>query len=215
MRRHLGSVHGRRDLLYDSQKKDFATKTPSLPPEVKKELDEKLINAIIIDSRPFGDFSRPGMKMFLTAAIPQYKPLHRTTISRRLAVLYKEHRQSLKKVLSNIPHVSLTTDIWRSNRSRYFISLTGHFFDADFKLICITLGFRLIRGRHISKRLKKFIEFEIKFYGIGDKIRSCTTDNALNITNAITSLNIGTNYSCMAHNLNLMVKSTILPSRKL
>jgi hypothetical protein len=214
LRRHLGFVHNRSDLLYDSQRKEYKPKPSSLSNDFKKELDEKLVYAITVDSRSFGDFSRPGMKSFLATAIPGYKPLHRTTIRKRICTLYKEHRRKLREILQKIPYLSLTTDVWKNNRNRHFICLTGHFYDEKLKLVYITLGFRVVRGRHLATRLRKFIEHEIKFYKIENKITSITGDNAPNIVNAITSLNVGPYYSCMGHNINLMVKSTIFPPKK-
>ena len=181
---------------------------------MKKKLDEKLVEAIIVDSRPFGDFARPGLKSFLTTALPNYKPLHRTTIQKRMKSLYKKHRQTLRSILTDVPHIALTTDIWRNSRSRYFISLTGHFYDKKLKLISITLGFRLIRGRHIAQRIAKYIKHEINFYNIHRKIRSLTSDNATNMVNGILDLGIGTHQSCMGHNLGLMVKSIVLRLKK-
>lgn len=189
-------------------------KTPKISREFKQQLDEKLINAIIVDGRGFGDFSRPGMKTFLEMALPGYKPLHRTTIQRRLKSLCKKYRRELRDILKNISHLALTTDLWKNTQNRHFISLTGHFFNNELKLISITLGFRLIQGRHTAERIKKFMEHEIMFYQIENKIRSVTTDNAPNVINAVYDLNLGTYHSCMAHNLNLMVKSAILPLKK-
>ena len=48
--------------------------------QLKKPPDEKHVNAIIIDSRPFDDFSREGMREFLATALPGYKPLHHTAV---------------------------------------------------------------------------------------------------------------------------------------
>ncbi|CAF3062539.1 unnamed protein product [Rotaria sp. Silwood2] len=181
------------EYLYNSQRKKYQDKNTLISAELKQQLDEKLISAIIIDSRSFNDFARPGIKSFFATAVPNYKPLHRTTIRRRLHILYKQHRLALRNVLENIPHLALTTDLWKNSRNRYFICLTGHFYDKQTKLISITLGFRLIRGQHV---------------------RSITTDNAPNMINAVYDLDIGIHHSCTAHNLHLMVKSTVLPSKK-
>lgn len=172
------------------------------------------MEAIIVDSRPFGDFARPGLKSFLDAALPNYKPLHRATIQKRLKRLYKNHRHTLRNVLTDVPHIALTTDIWQNSRSRHFISLTGHFFDKKLKLISITLAFRLIRGRHVAQRITKYIKHEINFFNLQGKIRSLTSDNAPNMINGVVNLGIGTHQSCMGHNLGLMVKSTVLPLKK-
>lgn len=154
------------------------------------------------------------MKAFLATAVPGYKPLHRTTIRKRLDVLYRQHRSDIRKMLTNVSSLALTTDIWKNSRNRHFICLTAHFYDKNFKTIYITLGFRVVRGRHLAVRLKKFIEYEIDFYGIREKVTSITSDNAPNIVKAIRNLNCGSPHSCVNHNLNLLVKATILPKKK-
>ena len=214
LRRHLGVAHARTEFLYDSQRKEYKNKSSAISLDLKKKLDEQHVYSIIVDSRPFGDFSLTGMKSFLATAVPGYKPLHRTTVRRRISLLYKKHRRTLKKVLVHIPHIALTTDIWKNSRSIHFICLTGHFFDEDIKSVSMALGFRVIRGRHFASCLKKFIKYEVEFYQIQDKICSITSDNAPNIVNAINDLNLGSHYSCMAYNLNLLVKSTIFPSKR-
>lgn len=210
----MGFVHGKTTFLYKSQLKDVPNKTPTISKEFKEELDKKQLNAIIVDSRPFGDFSRRGMREFLASAVPGYKPLHRTTISTRLRTDYIQHRQTLRKVLAKISDIALTTDIGKDNRNRFFISLTGHFYDSQFKLISLTFNFRLIRGRHLANRLAKFIKHEIISLNIEEKVRCIVTDNAPNVVNAIQKLGVGVHHSCMAHNLNLVLKTTLFSSNK-
>lgn len=206
-------MHNETSFMFKSQLKRSPDNLP-IPMELKKKLDEKHVNAIILDSRSFGDFSREGMREFLATAVPGYKPLHRTTVRKRLRVLYVEHRRTLRQVLADVPALALTTDTWKDARNRHFISLTGHFYDKQFKIISLTLGFRLIQGRHIADRLAKFIQHEITYLNIEQKIRCIVSDNARNIVSAISKLGIGVHHSCMAHNLNLMAKSTIFPSKK-
>ncbi|CAF4196105.1 unnamed protein product [Rotaria sp. Silwood2] len=211
IRRHLGNIHGQTAFLFQSQIEQVPHKNSSISIELKKKLDEKQINSIIVDSRPFGDFSRKGMREFLATAIPGYKPLHRTTVRKRLRTLYIEHRRTLRKVLLNVSDLALTTDIWKDSRNRFYISLTGHFYDKQLKLISLTLGFRLLQGRHIANRLAKYIKNEIMSLNIEEKVRCVITDNAPNVVSAIRKLGIGIHHSCMAHNLNLVIKSTLFP----
>lgn len=214
LRRHMGFVHNRTEFMYASQQKNYRPKDSKIPPDFKKKLDEKHLEAIILDSRPFNDFSRPGMRSFLSEALPGYKPLHRTTIRKRLRDQYCDHRRKLRNIFQNVSDVALTADLWKNIRGRHFIGLTSHFYNKEFKLISLTLGFRVINGRHTADRLAKFIKKEINFYRIEGKIRCITTDNALNMVNAINKVGLGNHQSCMAHNLNLVIKNTVLPPKK-
>ena len=200
--------------MYNSQKKHHQRKRSVISPEMKKILDEKHLQAIVIDSRAFNDFSRPGIRSFFSTALPGYKPLHRTTVRRRLRDKYIEHRRAVRTVFTQVSDIALTADTWKSVRHRHFISVTAHFFDKKFKLISLTLGFRVIDGRHGAARLARFINKEATFFKIREKIRSITTDNAKNIVNAAYATGLGAHVSCMAHNLNLIVKSVIVPPKK-
>ncbi|CAF1378626.1 unnamed protein product [Rotaria sordida] len=214
IRRHIGNKHAQPMFMFESQKEQAPHKISPISIELQEKLDEKQVKCIIVDSRPFGDFSRKGMREFLATAVPGYKPLHRTTVRKRLRTLYIEHRRTLRKVLQNVTDLALTTDIWKDNRNRFYISLTGHFYDKQLKLISLTLGFRLLQGRHIANRLAKYIKNEIMSLNIEEKVRCIVTDNAPNVVSAIHKLGIGIHHSCMAHNLNLVIKSTLFPSKK-
>ena len=167
-------------------------------------------NSIIIDARPFGDFSRQDIPEFLVTTIPEYTPFHRHTV-RKLRGLYIEHRDKLLKFLENLSDLSLTTIIWKDSRNRYFIDLTGHYHDKRYNFISLILNFRLIRGRHFANRLAKFIKHEMVSLGIEQKVLSITTDNAPSIVKAISERGIGVHLSCMAQNFNLIIKSTLFP----
>lgn len=201
--------------MYKSQlKEDRRPVSKSVTEELTAKLHEKQMNAIIMDSRPFGDFSRPGMREFLAAAVPGFRPFHRTTVRRRLRVRYHEHRQKLRQALSRVSDIALTTDIWKDARNRYYICVTGHFFDDKYKFVSLTLSFQSIRGRHLADRLSQHLKREIMLLNIEEKVRSITSDNASNIVSAIKQLDYGTHHSCMAHNLHLIVQSVLFPKRK-
>ncbi|CAF4312333.1 unnamed protein product, partial [Adineta steineri] len=199
--------------MFKSQLKQHSVNNSSISTELKNKLDQKQIQAIITDARTFGDFSRQGMREFLAIAIPGYTPLHRNTVRKRLRGLYIEHRNKLRKLLLNVSDISLTTDIWKDSRNRYFIAVTGHYYDKNYNFISLILNFRLIRGRHFANRLARFIKEEIVFLGIEQEVRSITTDNAPNIVKAISDLGI-IHHSCMAHNLHLIIKTTLFPTPK-
>lgn len=128
LRKHLGSVHDMERYLYKSQQNQKKQQESPDPPEddttaenttcrlvftreIKKELDDAVLNCIIEDGRSFNDFRKPGMKKFLKLAIPGYKAPHRVTIARRVRTSYRTHRNKLKKVLQHIDHISLTVDL--------------------------------------------------------------------------------------------------------
>jgi hypothetical protein len=60
LRKHLGTQHGLKNYMYDSQKKQNVSKKKEIDQDRKKEIDEAIADAIYTDSRCFGDFNKPG-----------------------------------------------------------------------------------------------------------------------------------------------------------
>lgn len=122
-------------------------------------------------------FRATGMKNFLSLALPGFSPSHRTTIRRRLAVLYAKYRQSLREVLPTIRWIALTTDIWRSPRYIHYICIKGHVFTDDFETVPVVFR-RVSRcGRQPlpktdSRRCRKIIYLFIRPAAEGEPICS-------------------------------------------
>lgn len=165
-----------------------------------------VISCIIQDSRSFDDFRKPGMRKFLSVAVPGYIPPHRATIKANLLQRYRHHRRSLRTVLAKVPEVALTSDVWQNSRGTHFISLTAHFFDRKYQNISLTIGFRQLVGSHIADRLRKYILYELNSLNIQHKVCAITTDNGSNIVCATANTPcFSTRLSCLGHDLNLIV----------
>ncbi|RNA27827.1 hypothetical protein BpHYR1_028262 [Brachionus plicatilis] len=87
LRKHLGGVHNM-DVLYASQV--TASKKIEIDSQRRKELNKAVLECIIIDSRPFGDFSKSGMKHFLSKAVPGFTQQNRNLITKKLEKRYIE-----------------------------------------------------------------------------------------------------------------------------
>ncbi len=73
------------NMLYESQKKQVVkSEIKTLTKNMKEELDDLLLNAIILDSRSFNDFRKKGIEKFLQKLRPEYKPPNRATLAKRL-----------------------------------------------------------------------------------------------------------------------------------
>jgi hypothetical protein len=210
LRKHLGMVHKRTEFLYQSQIKNYSPQSQFISIQRRKELHNAVISCIITDSRSFNDFRKVGMRAFLAVAVPGYIPPHRATVKAQLRKRFFKHRQMLRSVLAKIPAIAITSDIWKNSRNTHFISVTAHFFDVNFILMSLTIGFRQFIGSHFAKRIRKYILHEIRSLQINDKIVSITTDNASNFVCATSNVNeFGTRISCLAHVINLIVHSGI------
>lgn len=205
----MARAHGKKDFLYKSQRaRWFASQKDevALNTQRSQELDKAAAACIVKDGRSFGDFGKEGMVKFLKVAVPGYKAPCRQTIVKMLKLEYLAHRERLKLVLKQLPKIALTTDLWTSRGQINYLCLTAHFFDKDFKYYSIIIGFRKFLGRHLSIKLETFIKKELRSLEVPlSNIQSITSDNGADIKKACSSLS--TRVSCMAHNLNLVVKN--------
>ena len=114
----------------------------------------------------------------------------------------------MKKCLEKIKYFSLTTDLWKNKKRRYFLTLTAHFFSKNFKFNSMILSFRKFSKSHTATNISCFIEKEVKKLNIMQKVVSITTDNESAV--ALGASNVSKNIkqiSCMLHNLNLTIKN--------
>ena len=147
----------------------------------KRKLHEAAIECIIIDSRSWNDFKKPGMQRFLDLAMPAYNGPSTRTVQRHLANLYTKQKEDLKAGLSKVSSVSVTADLWKSQNSRHFLCITMHFIDNDFMSNSKVLSFKKFVGRHCAKNIQEHMERIINKFGIFGKIVTTTTDNGSNI----------------------------------
>ena len=209
------------DMQFPSQHrgKKATSRTLSTEPRMSLErrrlLQAAIIECIIQDGRAFNDFERQGMRNFLSLALPGFSPPHRTTIRRRLAVLYAKYRQSLREVLPTIRWIALTTDIWKSPRRVHYICITGHVFTDDFETVPVVLGFRRLIGQHLAKNISSYIEYELNQLNIDSACLSAiTTDNGADVKAATSTSKFGQRISCFAHNMHLLVSNGLCLWRK-
>ena len=210
LRKHLATLsHLVPNVLFTSQKKRSSKyKDPTISRERKIELHTAAINCIIRDGLPFGVFRRSGMSQFLQTAVPGYIGPDRRKVRRKIAALYSWYTTRLRSVLRQVGSLALTCDLWRSSQRVHYLSLTGHFFTDDFENMSIVLSCRRIIGRHVASTIERYIQFELDRLRIRqEQIVSITTDNGSDVKKATSASKFGDRISCMAHNLNLVVKN--------
>ena len=196
------------DFLYPSQQNKNVRIEKQISHQQKRLLDSAAIEAIIKDSHAFNVFRKPGMQHFLSVAIPSYHGPHRRTVAKRLKPMYKQYRANVREKLSTVSDISLTADIWQSNRRLHFVCLTAHYYDDQYNYHSSVLAFRQFLGKHSADRLERFISKEIDKLDIASKICALTTDNGSEIRCATKSLlKFGIKISCILHNFNLILQN--------
>jgi hypothetical protein len=147
------------------------------------------------------------MCSFLSTAVPGYRGPHRKTVRRQIAVSYSQYTKMLRSILHNAGHIALTSDLWRSSRRQYFISLTAHLFTRRFESVAIVLGCRRFHGQHLGASVERYIQYELDRVNIkAEQIVGITTDCGSNMKKATASSQFGNRFNCIAHMLNMVIK---------
>ncbi|CAF3321645.1 unnamed protein product [Rotaria sp. Silwood2] len=178
--RHLGCVHKLNGL---ESKEKLVNRSPikKISLQLKKKLDDAVIEAIIQDGRSFGDFSKAGFKKFLQLAVPNYITPYRSTISKKLKRLHAKHFVSMIDSLTKLSSISISTDFWSDSKGISYLVLTGHFTSDQFDINSTVLRFSTFQKRHFSEIIGVEIENQLIELKILDKVISITCDAAPNM----------------------------------
>jgi hypothetical protein len=207
LRKHIGLKHKRLEYMYESQKRNITVSAKNVEKHNfnRKMLDQAAIYAIVLDSRTFGDFRKPGMQYFLSRAVPGYKGPCRKTVRKYLKIMYRKYRTQLNEQLKAAKYVSITTDVWKNSSSVYFICITVHYLNENYEYISKVLSFRKLKGRELASNLAAYILCELTKFNLVNKIAGITTDSGSSIKAACKNIGFGIRLSCMGHDLNLVV----------
>ena len=133
--------------------------------------------------------------------------IYRYIVASLLPTKYDEIRQRVMKVLMQVKHLSLTTDIWTSRATKSLLTVTVHFIHS-WKLKSLVLAtikfYTKHTGGHIAGELQRITDH----WEITQKVVAVVTDNASNMVAAI-RITGWTHIHCFAHTLNLVVQEAI------
>ncbi|CAB3246549.1 unnamed protein product [Arctia plantaginis] len=175
-----------------------------------KNVDKALIRMVCIDFQPLQVVENKGFQDYTLALNPNYELPSRKILSEKLIPeQYSMAKKATQEMLKATDYIALTTDLWTSDSSRSYMTLTIHFINKD-KFKSLTLSTREVKDAHTSENLahemRDILETE---WNILDKIICVTTDNAANIKKAVIDFLYKRHLSCAAHTLNLVVQYTI------
>ena len=125
-----------------------------------------------------------------------------------LSNLYEEKRSKLLEILSAVRWCSFTTDVWTSNNTMGYITMTCHYINSDWSMQSTVLETSHVPESHTSVNLAATLMSITDQWQISSKIHCAITDGASNITGAI-RCNKWNNLVCFAHKLNLVVSCAL------
>ena len=178
--------------------------------DMKKDIDQSLLNLFTKDYPPFKLVEDKSFKHFVKMLNPNYTLPNRHSISKQyIPALYEKRLREVKELVAQeAEHVCLTTDCWTSRNNESFMAITIHFVDSNFSLQSILISCSLFNENHTSSNLSKQIQKTIDEWHLEGKIELAVSDNASNIKNALGLLKLK-HLGCFAHTLNLVVQSAL------
>ncbi|KAJ8916450.1 hypothetical protein NQ315_014667 [Exocentrus adspersus] len=176
----------------------------------KKRYDELLMDLFIKDYQPFSIVEDEGFRRFINALAPDYKILGRKYLSTSLLdLMYNSCYESTREEIRAVTKVCLTTDHWTSAANQNFMGITVHFIDENFKMRSKLLKCVKFEGPHTATEIAAELKRTATEWEIIDKILIVVSDNASNVTKAITDVLKLKHYGCFAHTLNLVVQDAL------
>jgi hypothetical protein len=157
-----------------------------------------------------------------TAHNPRYKTVSRQTTTRDLLKYFTDKRDNLiESFKSNaITSVAVTSNIWSGNAKEDYLSVVGHYINADWQLEKRVLGLRLIDVSHNAENIAERVGNVLNDYGILHKVFSVTLDNASANNKAMDALkpvlkqylgaDLFLHQRCACHIINLIVKESLV-----
>ncbi|XP_058775682.1 zinc finger BED domain-containing protein RICESLEEPER 2-like [Vicia villosa] len=157
---------------------------------------------------------------FIREIYPWYKKITRQQVKFDCETFYEADKAKMKKSMSLINRISLTTDLWWSGEHKIgYMTVIGHFIDSKWQLHKRVLSFKNVPPPYSGEVLCRELINVMADWGIRDKVVSISVDNASANDNCIIRLkrdysgrrNLPLNgklfhVRCCAHILNLLVQ---------
>lgn len=227
--RHLRNNHKQQHSEYIAAKEAATTtlKQPTLSETLKrkeklpenceraKKITAKIAEFIALDDQPLSVTENVGFRRLIEHLEPRYQlPSRHYFTEKALPALHTKLRGHLQAMLTGVPSLSFTTDIWSSSVSPMsLISFTVQWIDSEFNLQHATLHAQNFRGSHTADRVREALQGMLTSWGIEkSRVHVILRDNARNMKKAMDDMEV-TSVGCLAHTLQLAVHEGLLSQR--
>ena len=174
-----------------------------------KETTDAVLGMIAKDMQPLSVVENGGFRKLVQVLDPRYQLPSRSTITRSLLPRkYDDVRRAVKAELCQVTYVALTTDLWTSNQTLGYITVTCHFINEAWELCSRVLDTLNVDKDHTAVNLSEELQKIAEEWGIDGKVCCIVTDNARNIVAAVNLLG-WRHLPCFAHTLNLIVQDSV------
>lgn len=95
---------------------------------------KELMRMIVLHELAFSLVEYDGFRRFVSSLNPSFKFVCRKTMKNDCLKAFNQEKRSLQRMFRNSKsRISLTSDMWTSNRTVGYICITAHFIDEDWK----------------------------------------------------------------------------------
>ncbi len=165
----------------------------------RAQIDKALLNMIVVDLLPVSIVEDRGFRQFMKVIDHKYSPPSRRTIMHEsLPRLYESKKRELLDKLADVKWCSFTTDLWTSNTTMGYMTVTCHYITKDWVMESAVLTTSHAPESHTSLYLATELKKITDDWKVSSKIHCGITDGASNIKGAV-RMNQWNNLVCFAH----------------
>jgi len=143
---------------------------------------KELMRMIVLHELPFSLVEYDGFRRFVSSLNPSFKMICRKTVHNDcLKAFMEENFTILQRMFkTSTSKISLTMDLWTSNRIVGYICITAHFIDEEWQPQKRIVKFTAIETPHTGIVMFNTMVKFIREWKIEDKLFALTLDNASN-----------------------------------
>ncbi|KAM0837010.1 hypothetical protein ACQ4PT_061943 [Festuca glaucescens] len=131
----------------------------------------ELMRMIVLHELAFSLVEYDGFRRFVSSLNPSFKMICRKTVKKDCLKAFKEEMCSLQAIFRHSrSKISLTSDMWTSDRTVGFICITAHFIGHDWKLQKRIVKFAAMETPHTGVAMFNVMVNFIREWNIEDKI---------------------------------------------
>ena len=113
------------------------------------KVTNRIAEYIVRDMRPISTVDGSGFHNLLRLVEPNYSVPSRTHITFVLRKMYFSVKEQVCKEVDS-QYVALTTDLWNSNATKAYLTVTAHFIDNNWVIVSKVLQTREMPERHTT-----------------------------------------------------------------
>lgn len=210
----VGSEEYKQGATLHVQGKECSQQTDALIPKIFKEqkkiIDRDVLKLCIDSFHPFSIVEERSFQK-LMRWIPGYKlPSRKNLSNNMLTLLYNETKEKIKpEIAAGCDAICITLDMWTSRNTETYIAVTGHYINKDFKFKTVLLDCCSFSGSPTAGTIAIEIQKITDEWNLTYKVNFAVSDNAPNITNAVTNVLKWDHFGCYAHTLNSILQDAL------